>query len=71
MDSRSDQKELAWVRKNQNGSSEIIKEVISQEKLNQRLEEIRLLHGEVQWIERTHWDLETAFRNLRKGEEVL
>jgi ABC-2 type transport system ATP-binding protein len=69
MNSGWDQKELAWARKAQNGSAEIIKEIISQDKLAVRLEEIRVLNGEVLWIERHHWNLEVAFRNLRVDRE--
>jgi ABC-2 type transport system ATP-binding protein len=67
MQAESGRKELAWLRK---GHHELIKEIIIHEKLQERIEEIRILQGEIQWIERSHWNLEEAFRKLRTRDEA-
>jgi ABC-2 type transport system ATP-binding protein len=65
MNAGSNQKELAWNRKGTGEQTETVKEIITQEKLSIRLDEIRTLQGEIQWIERKSWNLEEAFRQLR------
>jgi ABC-2 type transport system ATP-binding protein len=69
--SGSDRKELAWLSKpawEAKGKGELIKEIVTQDKLQTRIEEIKMLQGEIQWIERGSWNLEEAFRQLRNGD---
>lgn len=68
MQTEADRKELGWLRK---GQSEIVNEIVTQENLEKRLEEIRILEGKVQWIERSHWSLDEAFRQLRSGGKKI
>jgi ABC-2 type transport system ATP-binding protein len=67
MNAATDRREIAWTR---SGSEGLTKEVVARDTLQSRLNEIKTLQGEVQWIERIHWNLEETFRQLRANEEL-